>query len=113
MFFGESGVGKYTIFNIIMGINQEYEGDVFVNGVNLREISLTSLRRVFGITFQHTNALTLDLRGNVLLGAEKTNDELERLIKLTALESQYDAKGYTILNNKVLSGGEKSRVGPA
>jgi ABC-type bacteriocin/lantibiotic exporter with double-glycine peptidase domain len=113
MFFGGSGVGKSTIFNIIMGLNQDYEGAVFINGINLREISLASLRRIFGITFQHTNALTLDLHQNILLGAEQSNEELERLIKLTALESQQDAKGDALLNNKVLSGGEKSRVGLA
>jgi ABC-type bacteriocin/lantibiotic exporter with double-glycine peptidase domain len=111
MFFGESGIGKSTVFNIIMGFYREYEGTVLINGINLREIKLVSLRRMFGITFQHTNAITLDLRGNILLGAEKNKTELERLIKLTALESQHETKGETILNNKILSGGEKSRLG--
>jgi len=111
MFFGESGIGKSTIFNIIMGLNTDYEGNVFINGINLHEISLASLRRIFGITFQHTNALTLDLQDNILLGASITEDKLERLIQLTALESQQDEKGNAILNNKVLSGGEKSRLG--
>jgi len=111
MFFGESGIGKSTFFNIIMGFNREYEGTVLVNGVNLREINLTSLRRIFGITFQHNNALTLDLRENILLGAEKDDSEMQQLIKLTALEEQQDTKGDTILNNQVLSGGEKSRLG--
>jgi ABC-type bacteriocin/lantibiotic exporter with double-glycine peptidase domain len=110
MLFGESGIGKSTVFNMIIGF-QDYEGDIFVNDINLREISLASIRRVFGITFQHTNAITLDLHGNILLGAEKSDNELERLIKLTALENQQNTKGKDILNNKVLSGGEKSRLG--
>ncbi|MCL1787354.1 MAG: ABC transporter transmembrane domain-containing protein, partial [Defluviitaleaceae bacterium] len=42
MFFGESGIGKSTVFNIIMGF-QPYEGKVLVNGIDLREISLHSL----------------------------------------------------------------------
>ena len=111
MLFGESGIGKSTIFNIIMGLITEYEGNVFLNDINLREISLASLRKIFSITFQHTNALTLDLRENILLGASITDKKLERLIQLTALESQHDEKGNAILNNKVLSGGEKSRLG--
>jgi len=111
MFFGESGVGKSTVFNIIMGFIPTYEGDIYINGTNLSEISLSSLRRVFGITFQNTNALTLDLPSNILLGAEKNADELERLIKLTELEHQKDAKGDAILNNNVLSGGERARLG--
>jgi len=110
-FFGESGIGKSTVFNIIMGLNQEYEGTVLLNGTDLRKISTASRRRVFGITFQHTNALALNLRENILLGAVKSDAELERLIKLTALESQQASKGEDIVNNKVLSGGEKSRLG--
>jgi len=111
MFFGESGIGKSTIFNIIMGINRNYDGEVLVNGIDLRKISLVSLRSVFGITFQHTNAITLDLIGNILLGAEKPENELAKIIQLTSLESQHEVKGETILNNNVLSGGEKSRLG--
>jgi len=111
MFFGESGIGKSTIFNIVMGLITDYEGDVFVNDMNLREVSFASLRKVFGITFQHTNALTLDLRENILLGASISEEKLDRLIQLTALESQQDEKGGAVLNNKVLSGGEKSRLG--
>ena len=111
MFFGESGIGKSTIFNIIMGLITEYEGAVFINGVNLREVSITALRKVFGITFQHTNALTLDLRGNILLGTSLADEKLDELIRLTALENRDDVKGSTVLNNKVLSGGEKSRLG--
>jgi ABC-type bacteriocin/lantibiotic exporter with double-glycine peptidase domain len=96
-----------------MGINRDYEGEVLVNGIDLRQISLASLRDVFGITFQHTNAITLDLIGNILLGAEKNDKELAKIIQLTALESQQDAKGEAILNNNILSGGEKSRLGLA
>jgi ABC-type bacteriocin/lantibiotic exporter with double-glycine peptidase domain len=111
MLFGESGAGKSTLFNIIMGLITDYEGDVYVNGINLREISLASVRRIFGITFQHTNALTLNLRDNILLGASIPDEKLEKLIQLTALENQHDEKGDALLNNKVLSGGEKSRLG--
>jgi len=110
MFFGESGIGKSTVFNIIMGF-QQYEGSVLVNGMDLREISLSSLRRVFGITFQNTNVLTLSLHENILLGAEKSAAELAQLIQLTSFESQQEDKGVSVLNNKVLSGGEKSRLG--
>lgn len=111
MLVGESGVGKSTIFSIIMGLNQEYEGKVLVNGVNLREINLISLRKLFGITFQDINIATLSLYDNIVLGQENNKEGLEKLIKLTSLESLWETKGDETLNNKVLSGGEKSRVG--
>ena len=110
MFFGESGIGKSTVFNIILGF-QHYEGTILINGTDMREVSLNSLRRIFGITFQHTNAITLNLHENILLGRKKSDAELEHLIRLASLESQNEAKGDSVLNNKVLSGGEKSRLG--
>jgi len=110
MFFGESGIGKSTIFNVIMGLYPDYQGDVIINGVNLRDIDLASLRDVFGITFQAINVLTLTLKENILLGADGNVDEL---IKLAGLQNQSDIKTDEILNDKVLSGGEKSRLGLA
>ena len=110
MFFGESGIGKSTIFNVIMGF-QQYDGTVRINGIDLREVSLNSLRSIFGITFQNTNALTLSLHENILLGVEMSSDKLTQLIRLTALGSQQENKGESVLNNKLLSGGEKSRLG--
>ena len=111
MFFGESGIGKSTIFNIIMGLIYDYEGNIYINGTDLREVSIASVRKIFGITFQHTNALTLNLHDNIKLGVKLSDEKLKRLIQLTALESQSFSKGDSLLNNKVLSGGEKSRLG--
>jgi len=110
MFFGESGIGKSTIFNILMGLLPNYEGEIAVNGINLRRIDLTSLRDVFGITFQNVNVCTLTLEGNILLGADA---DTAGLIELAGLEEQSKSKAGQILNSKILSGGEKSRLGLA
>jgi len=111
MITGESGVGKSTVFNILMGIIPDYKGDIYINNINHRDISLSSLRKIFGITFQHTNAITLDLHQNITLGATITSDNFEKYIRLTAQEYQQDIKGTAVLSNKTLSGGEKSRLG--
>jgi ABC-type multidrug transport system fused ATPase/permease subunit len=111
MLFGESGVGKSTIFNIIMGLNTDYVGDVVVNGINLRQIDPSSLRDIFGIVFQTTNVLSLTIKENILLS--KNDIEIDDIIELTNLKSQMDAKADDILANTVMSGGEKSRLGLA
>ena len=111
MLFGESGVGKSTIFNILMGLNQNYEGQVTINGANLHEIDILSLRNIFGIVFQQTNVLTLTLEENMLLGLKEAQPALDYFTKIVSLESQTENKANQLLNNKMLSGGEKSRLG--
>ena len=111
MLVGESGAGKSTIFNIIIGLNDEYKGDVIINGTNLRDINIISLRKIFGITFQDLNIATLNLYDNIMLGRDVINEDVEKLIAITSLEGLWEAKKDEILNNNVLSGGEKSRIG--
>ena len=111
MFFGESGVGKSTIFNILMGLNSDYSGEVRLNGTNLREVNFDSLRDSVGIAFQSINALTLSLRENISLGTE--NFDIDEIISIAGLDAQAAAKGDEALANSTMSGGEKSRLGLA
>jgi len=111
MIFGESGIGKSTIFNIICVSPPAYEGDIIINGINLRNISTYSLRNVFGIVLQSVNIFSMSLEDNILLGIP--NDNLNESVSLANLKEQMDFKVDQELNNKVVSGGEKSRVGLA
>ena len=111
MLLGESGIGKSTIFYIIMGLIKDYEGCITINGINLKDIDIDSLRNVFGMAFQNTNVLPLTLDDNILMGANNAN--LEEIIKISNLSGQAASKAGEVLNNKILSGGEKSRLGLA
>lgn len=111
IFFGESGIGKSTIFNIIMGFITDYEGLIKINGIDLKTINLDSLRKVFGIAAQSPKVYTLTLEANIMLGLEQSN--AMPLIKLAKLENQSQVKEEQILNDKIMSGGEKSRLGLA
>ncbi|MCL2170771.1 MAG: ABC transporter ATP-binding protein/permease [Defluviitaleaceae bacterium] len=111
MFVGESGIGKSTIFNIIMGLNHDYEGDVLINGENLRNLKMANLRDFIGIAFQSVNVLTLTLRENIALGLD--NFDIDEIIDTAHLKTQAAGKAGEILANSTLSGGEKSRLGLA
>jgi ABC-type bacteriocin/lantibiotic exporter with double-glycine peptidase domain len=110
MLSGESGVGKSTLFNIVLGFVRDYEGDVFINGINLRSVDLHSLRKVIGIAFQSAQILTLPLRENIMLDLPKPEDEIQSVIKTTHLESLSEKNKDIPLHNQTLSGGEKSRI---
>lgn len=49
---GESGIGKSTLFNILLGLRKDYAGSVKVNGHELRDINIESLRKIVGISFK-------------------------------------------------------------
>ena len=113
MFFGESGAGKSTLFNIVMGLNDKYEGIVRVNGIDIREIELASLRNVFGIAFQGGQVLTLNLKDNMLIGREGLDFEVEKIMKISNLGDLSDSKAEETIYSQTVSGGEKSRIGLA
>ena len=113
MFFGESGVGKSSLFNILMGFNQDYSGEIMINGIELRQIDLKSIRKCFGISFQNLDVLTLTLADNILLGLSKEDKVLEDVIETTNLNLLLNDKNDEILRDQTLSGGERSRIGLA
>ncbi len=51
-FVGENGSGKTTLVKILLGLYQNYEGSVRINGINLRNISQDNLMRIFAPCFQ-------------------------------------------------------------
>ena len=110
MIFGESGAGKSTLFNVVMGFNQDYEGAVKVNGIDIREFTVTSLREVFGIAFQHMPVPTLPLKENTTLGQSHLEDAVVSAFHAANLTTLYQEKGNNILRDQTISGGERSRI---
>ena len=109
---GPSGCGKSTLLNIFEGIDNEYEGDVFINDTNIRKLKGKEKRMFFknniGIVTQASNLFeSLTVYQNLLLtcyikGINKSIiDEYLKKYKLEKLK-----------NHKVstLSGGEKQRI---
>ena len=113
IFAGESGVGKSSLFNVIIGFIQDYDGVVLVNGIDLRSIERESLRKVFGIVFQHTTVPTITLSENILLGAKKTKNEFMQILDEVSLLPLLEDKGDEVLRDQTISGGERARIGLA
>ena len=113
MLSGDSGVGKSTIFNILQGLLTDYEGDVLVNGINLRDAKISSVRKAFGITFQNTNVMTASIDENAKLGAKLEAEEFEKIAEIVRINAMRKNKKDDEINNKTLSGGERSRIGLA
>src|SRR6202040_1691199 len=67
---GHTGAGKTTIIQLLLRFYDIQRGSVLLDGVDIRELDLQDLRRMFGIVLQDPFLFTGTLESNVKLGTE-------------------------------------------
>lgn len=83
VFVGENGSGKSTLIKIIMGLYDNYEGDIFVNNVNMKDIDLNDYHKKIGCIFQDYVKYELSVRENIAFGnMQKLYDDQYLLTKM-------------------------------
>ncbi|MCR3922529.1 MAG: ABC transporter ATP-binding protein/permease [Firmicutes bacterium] len=113
---GPSGAGKTTITNLIPRLYDAGEGTITLDGIDTRQISLTSLRAHIGMVMQESYLFNDSIRENLLYA--KSDATEEELITACQKANIHDfiitlPDGYnTIVGNRgvKLSGGEKQRI---
>lgn len=65
---GKNGSGKTTLAKILMGFYDDYEGEIFINGLNLRNINKESYRSKIGALFQDFGRYEASIRENIAYG---------------------------------------------
>jgi subfamily B ATP-binding cassette protein MsbA len=113
---GPSGTGKSTLFNLIPRFYDPTSGQVCVDGCDLREVTLDSLRQQIGIVPQEIQLFSGSVRENLRYGKlDATDAELEAAARaanadefITRLPQGYD----TLVGERgvKLSGGQRQRV---
>jgi HlyB family type I secretion system ABC transporter len=113
---GRSGSGKSTITRLLQGINRDYEGFVKIDGMDLREINLTHLRRSFGVVLQDNFLFRGTIRENILAGRPGlTLTDAVRAARLAGAEEFIERMplGYETFieeGSPNLSGGQRQRL---
>ena len=112
---GSTGSGKTTIINLLMRFYEPCEGDIFIDGINIKRISPKHLRRRFGVVFQNDFLFADKISENIKFGREVSDDELNKAISLSQAEgfiSSYpDGAEHPLdIKGANLSGGQKQRV---
>ncbi len=74
-FVGSTGSGKTTILSLLCRNYDIQKGQILVDGRDIREIKIASLRRHFGQMLQDVFLFSGTIRSNILLGAENIDDE--------------------------------------
>ena len=115
-FVGESGCGKTTTLNLVLGFNFSTAGELLIDGINIRDIDLHSYRSHIAIVPQNSVLFTGTIRENITYGIENATDEqIEKAIEAAQLKSFIDTlpNGInTVLteHGANLSGGQRQRI---
>ncbi|TCZ81148.1 ABC transporter ATP-binding protein [Paenibacillus albiflavus] len=113
---GGTGSGKSTLISLLMRAYNVNEGKITLDGVNIRNYQLQSLRREIATVFQETFLFSSTIRNNIAYGAK--NVTMDEIIKAAKLAQAHDfimelPLGYdTIVGERGLglSGGQKQRI---
>lgn len=113
---GKSGVGKSTLINLVMRLYDVGEGEIKIDGHNIKDISQDSLRSQIGVVLQETFLFSGTIYDNIAYAkSNATRDEVITAAKIAGAH-QFIMKLPDAYNTKVgergytLSGGERQRV---
>lgn len=115
-FVGNSGGGKTTMVNLLPRFYDVQSGSVMIDGVDVRDLSLESLRDKIAIVFQDNFLFAGTIRDNILLGNENAGQaEIDNAVKCACLDefiSTLDHGLDTEIGERgvLLSGGQKQRI---
>lgn len=115
-FVGNSGGGKSTVVNLLPRFYDVTSGAILIDGIDVRDMTLESLRENIGVVFQDNFLFSGTIRENIMLGNKNaTDEEVNQAIKMACLDdviktipggldAQIGERGV------LLSGGQKQRV---
>jgi ABC-type multidrug transport system fused ATPase/permease subunit len=116
VFVGPSGAGKSTIMDLLSRFYDPGEGQICIDNVDIRTMSLEFLRQNIGIVMQDTVLFSGTIAENVRLGNPDASDDdvIEALESAYALEfveqMQYSINSGIAEQGKTLSGGQRQRI---
>jgi phospholipid-lipopolysaccharide ABC transporter len=115
-FVGNSGGGKTTLVNLLPRFYDVKSGNVMIDGRDVRDIDLVSLRDKIAVVFQDNFLFAGSIRENILLGKEDaTPEQIDKAVKSACLDEFIRSleKGLdTQIGERgvLLSGGQKQRI---
>jgi ATP-binding cassette subfamily B multidrug efflux pump len=113
---GATGSGKTTIINLLPRFYDPSDGQILIDGHDLRDVTIDSLRKQIGIVLQETNLFSGTIRDNIAFG--RTDATMDEVIAAAKAAAAHDfimefPQGYDTPvgeRGSTLSGGQKQRV---
>jgi ATP-binding cassette subfamily B protein len=113
---GHTGAGKTTTMALLQRLWDPTDGQIIIDGQNLRNVTLDSLRRSIGVVFQESMLFNRSIRDNLRIGRpEATDAELEEACRMADAHEFIvrQPQGYdTMIGERgaTLSGGQRQRL---
>ncbi len=113
---GSTGCGKTSLVNLVPRFYDATEGDVLVDGINVKDYDVDTLRSKIGVVLQKSELFSGTVAENIRWGCETaTDEEVKTAAKIAQAEEFIDGfnDGYdTMISEKgaSLSGGQKQRM---
>jgi ATP-binding cassette subfamily B protein len=113
---GESGAGKSTILNLVIGFNFATEGKVLIDGEDISEIDLRTYRRHLAVVPQTSILFSGTIRDNIVYGIDDVSEEqLKEVVKAANLTDLVESlpNGLDTMvgeHGGKLSGGQRQRI---
>jgi ATP-binding cassette subfamily B protein len=112
---GATGSGKSTIAQLLMRYYDVDSGAIYIDGENIKSMSLNTLRKKFGVVFQNDTIFEASISENVRLGRTITDEEIRKAISSARAKEFVEEKGrgydnHINIRGANLSGGQKQRI---
>ena len=116
---GLNGAGKTTFIKLLCRLYDVTEGEILIDGVNIKEYSEEEYRKLFAVVFQDFKLFAFSLKENIAFGKDASEEEINRVLELsgfyedaqklpegldTMLYKSFDEKGTE------LSGGQQQKT---
>lgn len=102
---GDTGVGKTTLANLLMGFFRPRSGYIMINHKDYRGMPLKQLRKIVGLVSNNTDVLPGTLRDNLLYGTRASDSDIMQYAEFLGIQSP------TELDEKIGTGGKKISSG--
>lgn len=72
---GLNGSGKTTLIKLMLGLYDEFEGDILINQKSIRSFSRKEINRIFSVVFQDFAKYLISIQDNIMLGNDRMHDK--------------------------------------
>lgn len=110
---GGSGSGKSTLLNLLMGSSSNYQGEICIDGVSIKNIESESLYKLMTSVQQNVFVFNDTIRNNVTMFHEFSDKEVTLALERSGLSELIEKRGEDFVcgeNGANLSGGERQRI---
>ena len=108
---GGTGSGKTTILNLIPRLQDPTSGEILIDGENIKNFNLKSLRDTISFTPQKAILFQGDVKSNMKIGKNNaSNSEIEKALKLAQVDFVEDLSEEVTQGGSNFSGGQKQRL---